>query len=196
MAGDAVGLLDALEIASAHIVGASMGGMIAQVMAIHHPDRVRTLTSIMSTTGNPGLPPPTPEATAFLVTPIPMDREGYIEHSVKISHVLGGPVIPIDEALARKQAELSFDRNLNPAGLPRQLAAILASGSRVEALQSVNLPTLVIHGDADPLVTVEGGIDTANAVPGAELMIIEGMGHALPPVLWPQVIDAIAKHAV
>ena len=196
MAGDAVGLLDALEIESAHVVGASMGGMIAQVMAIHHPDRVRTLTSIMSTTGAPGLPPPTPEATVFLATPSPTDRAGYIEHSVKFSHVLGGSVIPIDEALARKQAARSFDRGLYPDGFVRQLAAIFASGSRVEALQSVNLPTLVIHGDADPLVPVEGGIDTANSVPGAELMIIEGMGHSLPLVLWPQIIDAIAKHAV
>jgi pimeloyl-ACP methyl ester carboxylesterase len=196
MAGDAAGLLEALEIESAHVVGVSMGGMIAQAMAIHHPDRVRTLTSIMSSTGNPELPPPTPEAAAILVTPAPTDRAGYIESSVQSWRVLAGPTFPMDETLVRERAERFFDRGINPAGSARQLAAVLASGSRKEALKSVTLPVLVIHGDADPLVPVKGGVDTADSIPGAELLIIEGMGHALPPALWSPIIDAIVNHAV
>jgi pimeloyl-ACP methyl ester carboxylesterase len=196
MADDAVGLLDALEIKSAHVVGVSMGGMIAQSVAIHYPQRVHTLTSIMSTTGDPGLPPPSQEAAALLVTPAPTDRAGYIENSVQSWHVLAGPTYPVGDDLIRKKAGQYFDRGLCPQGAMRQLAAVIASGSRKEALQAVNLPTLVIHGDADPLIPVEAGIDTANSIPGAELLVIQGMGHALPPVLCPQVIDAIARHAV
>ncbi len=196
MADDAVGLLDALGIESAHVAGASMGGMIAQTMAIHHPNRVRTMTSIMSTTGDPNLPPAEPEAAKVLVTPAPTDREAYLEHSIQVWQILNGPVYPLDEDRARQRAGRAFDRGLNPAGVARQLAAVWASGSRKEALQAVTTPTLVIHGDADPLVPLEGGIDTANAIPGAELVVIEGMGHGLPPEIWPQVIDAIARHAV
>jgi pimeloyl-ACP methyl ester carboxylesterase len=195
MADDAIGLLDALEIESAHIVGASMGGMIAQTVAIHYPERVSTLTSIMSTTGDPKLPPPKQEAMAVLVVPTPTDRESCIERSIQDQRVLSGPGYQFDEARARRHAERAFDRGVNPAGVARQLAAILASGSRKEALRSVSVPTLVIHGDADPLIPVEGGIDTANSVPGAELLIIEGMGHDLPPAVWPQVIETIAHHA-
>jgi pimeloyl-ACP methyl ester carboxylesterase len=195
MAADAVGLLDALDIESAHVVGVSMGGMIAQEMAIGYPDRVRTLTSIMSSTGNPKLPPPRPEAAAILVTPAPTDREGYLEHSLQVWHVLNGPAFPLDEERARTRAGNNFDRGLSPAGTMRQLAAILGSGSRREALTAVTVPTLVIHGDADPLVPVEGGIDTAETIPGAELLIIEGMGHDLPPAVAPRVIEAIVRHA-
>lgn len=195
MADDAVGLLDALGIESAHVVGISMGGGIAQEMTIHHPDRVRTLTSIMSSTGDPQLPPPKPEAAAILVTPAPTDRAGYIESSIKTWRVLSGPGYPLDEDRTRERAGRSFDRGLSPDGTARQLAAIMASGSHKEALKSVQVPTLVIHGDADPLVPVEGGIDTADSIPGAELMIIEGMGHSLPPEVAPQVIEAIARHA-
>lgn len=195
MAGDAVGLLDALEAESAHVVGASMGGMIAQEMAIHHPERVRTLTSIMSSTGNPELPPPTPEAMSILVTPFPTDREGYLERSVQMWRILGGPGFPLDEDRARKKAEQAFERGLSPEGTTRQLAAVLASGSRKEALQAVTVPTLVIHGDADPLVPVECGMDTAKSVPDAELLVIEGMGHELPPAVAARVIAAIVRHA-
>jgi pimeloyl-ACP methyl ester carboxylesterase len=194
MAADAAGLLDALDIKSAHVVGVSMGGMIAQEMAIGYPDRVRTLTSIMSSTGDPKLPPPRPEAAALLITPTPTDREGYFEHSLQISRVLSGPGFPLDEERALRRAGSFFDRGLNPAGTMRQLAAILGSGSRREALTAVRVLGLVIHGDADPLVPVECGIDTAEAIPGAELLIIEGMGHDLPPAVWPRVIEAIVRH--
>lgn len=196
MADDAVGLLDALEVESAHVVGISMGGMIAQMMTTQDPGRVRTLTSIMSTTGDPELPPPEPEALSILLTPAPTDRAGYIENSVQASRVLSGPGFPTDEERTRERAGQFFDRSLNPEGTARQLAAVIASGSRKEALRSVTVPTLVIHGDADPLVPVECGRDTADAIPGAELLIIEGLGHDLPPAVWPQVIDAIARHAV
>jgi pimeloyl-ACP methyl ester carboxylesterase len=196
MAADAVGLLDALGIESAHVVGASLGGMIAQEMAIHHPDRVRTLTSIMSTTGAPDLPPSKPEAMAILLAPPPMDREGYIESSVGISRVLNGPVLPLDEEFLRASAGRIYDHGVSPAGTARQFAAVLTSGSRREALRSVGVPTLVIHGDADPLVPVEGGIDTAESVPGAALMVVEGMGHHIPVAVAPRIVGAIVRHAV
>ncbi len=196
MALDAVGLLDALEIAAAHIVGISMGGMIAQTVVINHPERVRTLTSIMSTTGDPGLPPPTREAGQFHFTPAPTQREPYLEYSLKVSHILAGSGFPFDEERARDYAGRAFDRGLNPAGFGRQLAAVLASGSRKSALRSVAIPTLVIHGDADPLIPVEGGKDTDASIPGAKLMIIEGIGHNLPLEVWSQIFDMISAHAV
>ncbi len=196
MADDAVGLLDGLGIESAHVVGVSMGGMISQTIAIHHPQRVSTLTSIMSTTSDPSLPPPTPEAAAILVTPAPTDRAGYLDHAVRTWQVLNGPGFPFDEARTREKAGRAFDRGSSPTGTARQLAAVMASGSRRDALQSVAIPTLVIHGNGDSLVPVEGGIDAANSVPGAELLVIEGMGHELPVLAWPQIMDAIARHAV
>jgi pimeloyl-ACP methyl ester carboxylesterase len=195
MAKDSVGLLEALEIEAAHIVGVSMGGMIAQTMAINHPERVRTLTSMMSTTGDPGLPSPKPEAVQLLFTPAPTERTAFIEYSVNVRRILGGSDFPLNEERMREIAGRSCDRGLNPAGFGRQLAAVLASGSRKEALKSVDIPTLVIHGDADPLIPVEGGIDTAESISGAQLMIIEGMGHDLPPDIWPQIVEAIAGHA-
>jgi pimeloyl-ACP methyl ester carboxylesterase len=196
MADDAVGLLDALEIDSAHVVGISMGGMIVQTMSIHHAQRVRTLTSIMSTTGNPQLPVAKPEVISLLIRPAPEDRDGYIASHVETWKVLGSPGFPFDEDLARERAGRAFDRGLCPEGTMRQLAAILASRSRRRALESVAVPTLVIHGDADILVPVEGGIDTAEAVPGAKLMIIEGMGHDIPVPVASRVIEAIAQHAL
>ena len=195
MAADAIGLLDARGIGSAHVVGASMGGAIAQTLAIEHPQRLRTLTSIMATTGAPGLPPPKPEAMAVLFKPTPLEQAAYFESYVQTWKVLRGPGFPLDEARDLDRAGQNFARGLNPAGVARQLMAILASGSRREALRSVSVPTLVIHGKADPLVPVECGIDTARAVPGAELLLIEGMGHALPIPAWPQIIEAIARHA-
>ena len=197
MGADAVGLLDILGIESAHIVGLSMGGAIAQAIAIHYPQRVSTLTSIMASSGAPGLPPPTERAWAILSEPAPNDRAGYIEYRLYHRRVLAGPAYPIDETRACKHAGRRFDRaGLCPAGFARQLAAIIASGGRKRALGSVTAPTLVIHGKADPLVPLECGIDVAHAVPGAELLIIEGMGHDWrPPSLWPQMLEAIARHA-
>ncbi|MEB2344964.1 MAG: alpha/beta fold hydrolase [Deltaproteobacteria bacterium] len=195
MAGDAVALLDTLGAGSAHVVGASMGGMIAQTLAIEHPARVRTLTSIMSTTGHPGLPPARPEAMALLMTPMPAERAAQIERSVEASRVIGSPAYPSDPAELRALAERAYDRGVNPPGFARQLVAILASGSRRAALAGVRAPTLVIHGDADPLVPVEAGRDTAAAVPGARLLELAGMGHDLPRALWPAVVDAIVEHA-
>ncbi|MFW9996763.1 MAG: alpha/beta fold hydrolase [Candidatus Odinarchaeota archaeon] len=194
MAKDAAGLLDALEIEAAHVVGVSMGGMIAQTMAIEYPERVKTLTSIMSSTGNPELPQPDPEAMAILVTTPPEDREEYIEDSVKTWRLLHGPKYPLDETYIRERSALAYDRSYYPEGTGRQLAAILASGSRNEALKGVKIPALVIHGDADPLVPIAGGKDTAKSIPGAELLIIDGMGHSIPEEVAPQIIGAILKN--
>jgi pimeloyl-ACP methyl ester carboxylesterase len=195
MALDVTGLLDALGIKSAHLVGASMGGMIAQEVAISFPQRVRSLISIMSTTGNPKLPPPTREAAAVLMAPPPKTREEYLERFGQTWKVLRVGSFPQDEALDRSRAERTFERGLNPAGVARQLRAILASGSRKERLASVTTPTLVIHGTVDPLVPPEGGKDTAASIPGARLLMVKGMGHALPIPIWPEIIDAIDKHA-
>ena len=185
MARDTVGLMDVLGIKSAHLVGASMGGMIAQEVAISFPQRVRSLTSIMSTTGNPKVPPPTREAAAMLMAPPPATKEEYFERFAKTWKILRVGSFPEDEALDRSRAERTFERGLNPAGVGRQLRAVLASGSRKERLRTVKAPTLVIHGTVDPLVRPEGGKDTAASIPGAKLLMIEGMGHALPIPMWP-----------
>ncbi len=196
MADDVAGFLDALNMESAHIVGRSMGGMIGQMMAINHPERLKTLTSIMSSTSDPNLPPPKQEVLSILLEPEPTDIEGFVEHTIRIWHLLNGSVFPIDEALVREWARESYKRGLNPEGAARHFAAIVATGSRKEALKSINVPTLVIHGDSDPLVPVECGKDTAEAIPGARFIIIKDMGHTLPQAVYPQVIDAISHHAV
>ncbi|MFT3816096.1 MAG: alpha/beta hydrolase [Rubrivivax sp.] len=196
MARDAVGLLDALGIESAHVVGASMGGAIAQEIALRFPKRVRTLVSIMATSGAPGLPPPKPEALSLLMTPAPVDRAGYIDRYLRMMKILRAGSFPDEEALDPARAARTYDRGLNPAGYARQLAAIIASGSRKQALASLRTPTLVIHGDADPLVPIECGRDVAGTVPHARMLTIEGMGHALPAATWPRIINAIAEHAV
>ena len=195
MAEDTIGLMDALGIKSAHLVGASMGGMIAQEIAISFPQRVHSLTSIMSTTGNPKVPPATREAMAILMAPPPTTRDEFLARFAKTWKVLRVGSFPEDEALDRARAERTFERGLNPAGAGRQLRAVLASGSRKERLHAVKAPTLVIHGTVDPLVRPEGGKDTAASIPGAKLLMIEGMGHALPIPMWPQIIDAIDQHA-
>jgi len=197
MADDAVGLLDALGIDTAHVVGASMGGAIGQEIALRHPKRVRTLVAIMASSGAPGLPGPKPEALSLLLTPSPTDRAGYIQRHRQVMRVLRGPGDFADEEqLDAARAARAFERGLNPAGYARQLAAIIASGSRRERLGAVRTPTLVIHGDNDPLVPIECGIDIARSVPGARMVTVEGMGHALPRAAWPAIVDAIAEHAV
>jgi pimeloyl-ACP methyl ester carboxylesterase len=196
MAKDAVGLMDALKIEQAHIVGISMGGMIAQTIAIHYPERVLTLTSMSSSTGDPQLPPPTPEAQVLLFAPRnPEGREAYIDQQLETWTTLAGPNFPLDEARTREAAGRSYDRGLNPAGFARQFAAILASGSRKEALQSLQMPTLVTHGTADPLIPVQAGYATAEAIPGSKLEIIEGMGHENPPEIWTHMVELITHHA-
>ena len=195
MARDTTGLMDVLGIKSAHLVGASMGGMIAQEIAISFPDRVRSLTSIMSTTGNPKVPQATREAAAMLMAPPPTTKEEYFDRFAQTWKILRVGSFPEDEALDRSRAERTYERGLNPAGVGRQLRAVLASGSRSQRLRAVKVPTLVIHGTVDPLVRPEGGRDTAASIPGAKLLMIDGMGHALPIPMWPQIIDAIDKHA-
>ncbi|MHA2398578.1 MAG: alpha/beta fold hydrolase [Promethearchaeota archaeon] len=195
MADDAIGLLDALNIEKAHICGASMGGMIVQTIAIRHPSRVLSLTSIMSTTGNPDLPRSSPEVSLEFMTPVPPERDAVIENGIRVGKLLYGSGFPYDEVKARERAGRAFDRCFYPQGFGRQLLAIMAHGNRKEKLKGVTVPSLVIHGRDDPLVPVEGGIDTADAISGSELIIIDGMGHSLPPETWEQISDAIVKTA-
>jgi pimeloyl-ACP methyl ester carboxylesterase len=196
MAADTAELLTALGYDKAHIVGESMGGMIGQIMSINLPERLLSLTSIMSSTGNPFLPPPSPEVLEILYTPFPTDHDGFVESFVRTFKVLSGAAMPLSEALARKWAEQSYKRGLNPAGVARQFAAIMAAGDRTEKLKSISIPTLVIHGDVDPLLPVECGLATAAAIPGSRLKIIQEMGHALPEAVWSQIVAEIIRHAI
>jgi pimeloyl-ACP methyl ester carboxylesterase len=195
MAGDTVGLLDALGIERAHLVGVSMGGMIAQHVALEHPRRVRTLTSIMSTTGDRLAGYPQRRALQALLGPAPRTREEAADRAVKTFRVIGSPGFARDEPNLRAIAMRAFDRGANPAGFLRQFAAIFASGGRGRALRNVRAPTLVIHGAEDPLIPLRAGRATAKAIPDARLLVIPGMGHDLAPGTWPMIIDAIAKHA-
>ena len=194
MAADATGLLDALGVAKVHVVGASMGGMIAQLLAAERPDRVRSLVSIMSTTGNPRLPTPARSVVKALLSrpENPRDLQSIVDHYVTLFGVIGSPGFPQDPAALRKQLTASVQRSHYPAGTARQLLAVVACGDRSSRLQTIRAPTLVIHGDRDPLVPLEGGQDTANQIPGAELQIIPGMGHDM--AAWPLLAEAIARH--
>jgi pimeloyl-ACP methyl ester carboxylesterase len=193
MAADTIGLLDALHIDKAHIVGASMGGMIAQLVAADYPQRVLSLTSIMSTSGNPSLPPPTPAAAAVLMarSPDPADQEAYVTHGLKSLRTIASPAFPFDTKATRERILTDLDRGYNPAGYARQIAAVTAHGDRREKLKRITAPTVVVHGADDQLVPVAAGRDTADSIRNAELRIIPGMGHALPAALYDTIVDAI-----
>jgi pimeloyl-ACP methyl ester carboxylesterase len=194
MAADTVGLMDHLGIQQAHIAGMSMGGMIAQQIAISYPDRVLSLTSIMSTIGGSDVVPPTPEALAALMAPAPATREEAIAQGMRSRRVIGSPKF-FDEDEALELATLSYDRCNHPEGRARQMAAIQAAPPRAEALGRLTVPAVVIHGVQDPLVPVENGRRTAAAIPGAEIVEIDGMGHDIPPGVWAPIVDAIVAVA-
>jgi pimeloyl-ACP methyl ester carboxylesterase len=192
-AADGIGLLDHLGVESAHIAGSSMGGMIVQTMAIEHPSRVRTLTSIMSTTSEPGYFSSTPEAQAALLGVPPTEREAYIADTVERGRVYCSPRY-YDDVEAAKKAAIAYDRAFYPEGALRQMAGIRASGDRSAGLRALRCPTLVIHGRADTLIQPSGGERTAEIIPGANLLMLNDMGHDLPRPLWPIIVDAIISH--
>ncbi len=195
LADDAAAIMDGLGIEAAHVAGASMGGFIAQLLAIRHRSRVLSLTSIMSAPG--GMRdnvPSTPEATEALLKRPPVDREGQIEHGVWVSSRISGPA-HFDREEARRKRTRAVDRSVSVAGTARQLAAVAASRSRAEQLRALDVPALVIHGEADPLVPVENGRRTAEAIPGARLLLLPTMGHDLPRPFWPEIVEAIAETA-
>jgi len=191
MAADSIGLLDHLGIDRAHVVGASMGGMIAQTIAIEHPGRVRSLVSIMSQPGDPDVGQPAPEAAAVLLAPPPTERQAYIDNAA--NYLVWSSKRYADVEQAKEQAARAFDRSFYPEGANRQLAAIYASGRRSERLQQLDVPALVIHGRDDTLITPSGGIRTAELIPGAHLMLLSDMGHDLPEPLWPLIAAAIVS---
>jgi pimeloyl-ACP methyl ester carboxylesterase len=193
MAADTVGLLDALGLDSAHIVGISLGAMIAQTIAIEHPGRVRSLTSISSTTGDSAVGQAKPEALAGAFSGPPANtREEVIDQRVRAARAFASTGIEIDEAAVRERAGMAYDRSHDPVGTMRQGIAVVASGDRTEGLRSITVPTLVIHGREDPMFDLSGGQATAAAIPGAELVILDNLGHAFPRQLWPEYISRIA----
>ena len=196
MADDAAGLLDAVGVRRAHVAGISLGGMIAQLLAIRHPEKVLSLASTMSTTGDRRVGQPSAEGAGVLFTPMPAERDRYLEQAVANARLaLAGSAFPFDPDAIRRVAARGYDRAYDPGGVGRQLAAALAATDRTEALRSLRVPTLVVHGDVDRLVGVSGGEATAAAVPSARLLRIPGLGHELPPGAWPTVADAIADNA-
>lgn len=193
MADDTLALMDALNIHKAHIVGASMGGMIAQCMALKAPNRVSSLTSIMSTTGNRSLPKAKVRVMATLLKPLATEIEPHVAQSLAVWRMLHGEYFPFDRTSVELVIRYSVQRGINPAGVARQLSAIIDSPDRTLGLQKLQIPSLIIHGDIDPLVPVECGIATAAAIPGANLKILEGMGHTLPNQLYPQIVEGIVE---
>jgi pimeloyl-ACP methyl ester carboxylesterase len=196
MAADTVGLLGALGIQKAHICGSSMGGEIAQIISYRYPERVLSLTSIMSSTGNPELPQMKPEVLAAVFKPVPAEREAYIEHNVNLWRMLWSPGFPFDEKRLRRVLAEGYDRSYYPPGMIRQSLAVLKNGYRKSLIASIEAPTLIIHGDEDSLMSVEGGKEMAQLIPGAKLLIINGMGHDMPKEAWPKIIDAIYNHTM
>jgi pimeloyl-ACP methyl ester carboxylesterase len=195
MARDATGLMNALNLAPAHVVGASMGGMIAQTLAAEHPDSVRSLVSIMSNTGNRFKGQPAFGIYRYLLKQAPNDRQAFIDYTTQLFEAIGSRGLPFDRDRVRDMVARSYDRGRDPAGPGRQLGAIIASGDRTSQLRTIRAPTLVIHGSNDRMVATSGGVATAKAIRDAKLQIIEGMGHDLPEAAWPQLLDAIAGHA-
>jgi pimeloyl-ACP methyl ester carboxylesterase len=196
MADDAAGLLDAVGVRRAHVAGISLGGMIAQLLAVRHPDRVLSLASIMSNTGDRQVGQPSTEGAGVLFTPMPAERDRYLEQAVANAKLLlAGSAFPFDPDAIRRVVARGYDRAHHPDGVGRQLAAALAATDRTQALRSLRVPTLVVHGEVDRLVGVSGGEATAAAVPGARLLRIPGLGHELPPAVWATVADAIADNA-
>jgi len=196
MAHDGIGLLDALDIEAAHVVGASMGGMIAQLMAVHHGQRLMSLTSIMSTTGNGKLPQAEKHAMDALIAPLKsMEEEALVEHGLNIARNIGSPGFPFDPEQQREKVLRNIRRSVYPPGLPRQLAAIIDDGCRRSRLADVRVPSLVLHGEDDPLVKLAAGEDTARAIPGARLVTIPGWGHDIPVPLVERVAAEIVAHA-
>lgn len=196
MVADAVALFDFLEIEQAHVVGASLGGVIAQRLAICYPDRVQSLTTIMTTTGAPKLPTSSPEALAVFLHAPSKSREAYIDNAVIGWRIFYGSGYEFDEEEARERAGRLYDRAYSPDGAARQLAAGLALEPLKPQLAELTVPTLVIHGDEDPVFPIECGRDIAVSVPGAKMLVMEGVGHALPKAIWPEIVEAIANHAV
>jgi pimeloyl-ACP methyl ester carboxylesterase len=194
MAGDAAGLLRELELAPAHVIGASMGGMIAQTLAAQHRESVSSLVSIMSNTGARWSGQPALRIYPTFLRRAPQERDAFIDHMERLFLAIGSRGLPRDAQDIRELAAASYDRGHDPNGPGRQLAAIIASGDRTRELRGITAPTLVIHGSADPLVTASGGRATARAIPGAELMTVKGMGHDMPRAIWPKLIDAIVDH--
>ena len=196
MARDALGLMGALGIGQAHVVGVSMGGMIAQILAIEHPERVKSLTSIMSTTGDRKLPGPKARLLRALLRPRPRDKAVAVRQGMELFRLIAGSSYPPTDAELRAKVERAVQRSYRPGAVSRQLIAIQAAPSRVHALRRVRAPTLVLHGSDDPLVPMAGGEDTAANVPGARLRIVPGMGHFLPEALVPLLVDEIAGHCL
>jgi pimeloyl-ACP methyl ester carboxylesterase len=194
MADDAIGLLDALNIEKAHICGASMGGMIAQIIAYRHPSRVLSLTVIMSTTGNPELPPSKPEIVMRFFAPVPSEREAYIDEMVKRDSLIIG-TFPFNENQSRDYRTREYDRSYYPEGIARQLAAMAVPGNIKPYIITISAPTIVIHGSEDPFNLIEAGKDIATSIPNAELLIIDGMGHSIPREIIPHIINAIVKNS-
>jgi len=194
MADDAAGLLDALDLPSAHVVGASMGGFIAQLLALRHPRRVRSLCIMMSSTGARDVGAPEPDILPMLMMPVPTDRADYIAYRIKISRRLASTAYDFDEPRIRRLAERAYDRAFFPLGGQRQLAAVMSSADRTPRLGDIRAPTLIVHGSADPIVAVSGGEALARAIPNATLRLFPGMGHDLPAALWPAFTDAIAAN--